>query len=108
MWRCSGGVRDENYKSENGHGVSSLTADSTAGLAWPPLLAPFLFHLLFSNKVLTQHQDSRAVSTNVIRCHCFLPPFIIDIKKKEAPPGGWVRDSSLALEEHANTAQARC
>lgn len=51
MWRCSSGLQDENYKSENGRDVSSLTADSPAALAVPPLLDPFLFKLLLFNSV---------------------------------------------------------
>lgn len=43
MWRCSSGVQDENYKSENGRGVSSLTADSTATPAAPPAAGSPLF-----------------------------------------------------------------
>lgn len=58
MWRRSSGLQDENYKSENGHGVSSLAADSTAALAAPPLLALFLLKLLLCHGVFAEQRSS--------------------------------------------------
>lgn len=51
MWRCSSGLQDENYKSENGRDASSLSADSPAAPALPALLDPFLFKLLSFHNV---------------------------------------------------------